>query len=180
MLGFLTPKHTHRSFPFIQLQVTSTTASHPACSLTWPLTPAAEETGESWGSWSAVRVRKCEEFLGVDYTTNATEWPLDLLDTHTHIQSHTHKHTLFIFVPLLVLSPRPGLICRITRHVSPHSWAVFTLLPELTAATLITAPILRWTIHLNSAPATWLMGVRWRKGRLLKVNAFFLWEWNNG
>ncbi len=146
MLGFLTPKHTQRYFPLVQLRVARTTASHPACRVTWPLTPAAEGRGESSGKRSAVRVKKCKDFLSVDYTTNATEWPLDLLDTNTH----THTYSLFLFVPLLVLSPRPGLICWVTHRVLPHSWTVFTLLPELTAATLITAPILRWSVHLNS------------------------------
>lgn len=109
MLRFPPPTQIHFCSP-VRLshpeQVSSTTESHPARSLVRPLTPAAEQTGGSWGKWSAVRVRKSEEFLSVGYTTNTTAWPLDLLDTNTHMQSHTHKHILY---PCSCVSPRTML-----------------------------------------------------------------------
>lgn len=141
--------------PLIQLQSSSESVSHPAGSPLRPLTPAAEQTGEWGGKWSAVRVRKSEGFLCVGYTRNTKTWPLDLQDsnTNTPTQSHTSKPTTFLIsAPAWVLSPCFGCICWGTPRVLSHSWTLFTLLPEFTWSTLIPAAHaalqLRWSVHL--------------------------------
>lgn len=147
----------------VQLQVANTTASHPTHSLFRPLTNTAEEPGEIWGNWSAVRARWFEERFKHH---RMISWP-----THNlYIQSHTHMNQTHI--PVSPVNMNLVWIW-ITRRVLPYSWTAFTLLPEFTASTLISAahpvPRLRWSVHLNSATTGWLMGVQWRKDWLLKV-----------
>lgn len=178
MDGCLSSLHTQLlSNPFTVLSSCRSNYSYALRALTRPLTPAAAATGESWGNWAA-RVRECGWFLCVDCITNTTERPLDPppahQPTHTHAVTHTLKpNRLYVSMPQFVFFTMAWL------DLWGHS-SSFASQSDSFHTPPTQQPSCGWSVHLNSAPTKWLMRLRYRKGRLLKVNTFFWTEWNNG
>lgn len=160
--------------PLIQPQSSSKYASHPAGSPLWPLTPAAEQTGESRGENDPPYVSGRARGFSVSTTQEIPKHDLWTPRTATQTPTRSHNPTTFLVpAPAWFLSPCFGFICwgtpRVLSHSRHFSHSSQNSLDPPSSLQPMQHSKLRWSVHLYSAPTRWLMGVQWRKGWLLEL-----------